>query len=71
MYRNRKQYAYTSTRELRRVFWDTFPQLNRTKVGPPSHRHYTTDTRCTFVDWLDGLHRDGMVSDRLANNATL
>jgi len=29
------------------------------------------ETRCAFVDFLDALHRDGQVTDALANRATL
>lgn len=32
---------------------------------------HNTDTRCAFVDWLDGLSKSGEVSDKLANRATL
>jgi len=71
MYRNRKAYAYTTQREIRRAFWEQFPNLSRRKIGPPEHRSYTTDTRCAFVDFIDGLHRDGQISDALAQRTTL
>jgi hypothetical protein len=32
---------------------------------------YRTDTRCAFVDFLDALHRDGQISDALADRAKL
>lgn len=66
-----KRHQYTNQRDLRAAFWDTFPNLSRKRIGPPEHRSYTTDTRCAFVDWLDMLHRDGSVSDALAQRATL
>jgi hypothetical protein len=27
--------------------------------------------RCAFVDWLDGMHRSGEISEVLADRATL
>lgn len=71
MYRNRKTYAYTTQREVRRAFWDEHPGMSRKKIGPPQHRSYTTDTRCAFVDFIDSLHRDGQISDALAQRVTL
>jgi len=32
---------------------------------------YVTDTRCAFVDYIDMLHRNGQISDALAQNITL
>lgn len=66
-----KRHQYTNQRDLRAAFWDTFPNLSRRKIGPPEHRSYTTDTRCAFVDFVDGLHRDGQISDALAQRTTL
>jgi hypothetical protein len=34
-------------------------------------RIYTTDTRCAFTDYVDAMHRDGQISDRLAQSAHL
>lgn len=32
---------------------------------------FTADTRCAFVDYIDMLHRNGQISDALAQNITL
>ena len=64
---------YTTQRQIRALFWATFPDLSRKTI--PDHagtgRMYTTDTRCTFVDFVDELCRDGEISDQLANRVTL
>jgi hypothetical protein len=64
---------YTTQRQIRALFWATFPDLSRKTI--PDHagtgRMYTTDTRCTFVDFVDELCRDGEISDQLANKVTL
>jgi hypothetical protein len=64
---------YTTQRQIRALFWATFPDLLRKTI--PDHagtgRMYTTDTRCTFVDYVEELRRDGEISDQLANRVTL
>ena len=63
----------TTQKQIRALFWATFPNLSRKTI--PDHagtgRMYTTDTRCTFVDYVDELQRDGEISEALANRATL
>jgi len=64
---------YTTQRQIRALFWATFPDLSRKTI--PDHagtgRMYTTDTRCTFVDYVEELRREGEISDQLANRVTL
>lgn len=66
-------YQITNQRALRRAFWETFPNLPRRKITNYSGngKMYPTDTRCAFIDWLDGLSKDGSISDELAQRATL
>jgi len=66
-------YRITNQRQLRREFWQTFPHLPRRKIINYSGngKMHVTDTRCAFVDWLDGLSRDGQISPELADRATL
>lgn len=67
----------TNQRDLRRLFWQEHPQLEplhrrtRNYGNTPETRQYPTDVRVAFCDWLDSLHRDGLVSHHLANNAIL
>lgn len=66
-------YEYTNQRELRRSFWELFPTLDRRKITDYSGKGkmYRTDTRCAFVDWIDGLSKDNRISDELASRASL
>ncbi len=66
-------YRITNQRQLRREFWQTFPQLPRRKIANYSGngKMHVTDTRCAFVDWLDSLSKNGDVSQDLAGRATL
>lgn len=64
----------TNQKQLRRLFWQQHPELahlHRRTVKCGDHCDYPTDVRVSFVDWLDRLHRDEQVSDRLAYRATL
>lgn len=63
----------TTQRELRRIFWATFPHLSRRKIKDYSGngKMYCTDTRVAWTDWKDSLSRDGVISQELSNNATL
>jgi len=63
----------TNQRELRRVFWQTFPTLQRRKVRSYSGQGlmHVTDTRCAWCDWVDMLSKDGTITPELADRATL
>ncbi len=67
------KYRITTQRELRRVFWQTFPNLTRRRIADYSGdgKMYVTDTRCTWCDWIDSLSKDGVISQALAYRATL
>ncbi len=58
-------------RQLRALFWETFPDLSRRHIPHGKTWIYPTDTRVTWVDWIDGLARDGQISQALAQRATL
>jgi hypothetical protein len=67
------RHEITTQKELRRRFWQENPQADRQKITHYSGKGkmHTTDTRCNFCDWLDAQHRAGLISDALANRATL
>ncbi len=67
---NRISMEMTTQSQVRAAFWDGFP------AGHPwrkkqSDGDYCADCRMEFVDFVDMLHRDGIISDRLAQNVTL
>jgi hypothetical protein len=70
-------YAFTTQRELRRHFWDQHQDdrnvTRKLRIDPYASRHdrYSTDTRIAFCKWIDGLVRDGIISQQLAQRATL
>jgi len=73
-----KTYTYTNQKQLRKAFFETFPELPRRR-----HRYswgqgnksdeliHHVDTRCAFVNWIDSLQRTGEISEALALRATL
>jgi hypothetical protein len=68
----------TTQAQIRAAFWAAHPTANRKRYPErdwthedKSTRDYCIDTRCAFVDFLDSLHRNGQISDALANRATL
>lgn len=63
----------TTQRALRKEFWATFPDLPRKKITNYSGNGtmYRTDTRVTFCDWKDVLSKNGEITQRLAQTATL
>lgn len=67
------KYRITTQKELRREFWETFPELPRDRITDYSGngKMYRTDTRCSFCDWVDALSKGGDISQELAARATL
>jgi hypothetical protein len=64
---------YLTARQVRRLFWETFPELPRRRIADYSGhgKMYPTDTRCAFVDFVDYLVKDGQISPRTADTITL
>lgn len=65
--------TYTTQAQIRAAFWQEHPTADRQKITDYSGtgKMHTTDTRCLFCDFLDRLHRDGHITEALANRATL
>lgn len=68
----------TNQKQIRAAFWEAFPDLPRRRYRYSPNRSdktaelvYPIDTRCAFVDFVDQLQRDGIISEALADRATL
>ena len=65
----------TTQRELRQRFWQDYPhfaeQARAAGVISKGQNAQCATVRCTFVDWLDVMHRNGEISGALAFRATL
>ena len=71
-------YTYTNQKQVREAFWRECSNLPGLNITPRRIRNYAgtglmhnTDTRCTFVDFVDALARNGDISEALANRVTL
>ena len=65
----------TNQRDLRRAFWIAHPhfaeQAREAGILSKRQNHHCATVRCTFVDWIDWLQREGRISSTLADRATL
>ena len=57
--------------EVRKSFWDAHPEFKQEYRATMRQNQYRTDIRCAFVDFVDGLHRDGELAEKLAERVTL
>lgn len=63
----------TTQKQVRKWFWESFPNLPRRKITNYSGngKMYPTDTRCAFSDYVDYLSKSGEISQELAQRVTL
>lgn len=68
-------YSITTQKQLRRQFWADHPhfaeQARNAGIISKGQNAQCATVRCTFVDYVDALCRDGIISASLANRATL
>jgi len=55
--------------EVIELFWGLHPDLKRNEYG--GHNDQNPTTRTAFSFFIDGLARDGGISEELASNITL
>lgn len=58
----------TTIAAVRAAFWDAHPELER---RPGRQNAQSCDTRCAFVDFVNGLARAGEITEKLAGRVTL
>ena len=60
------------SRDVRSAFWRDFAFEGKPRVfRGKSQNELPADVRAAFVDYVDGLARDGTISERLAASVTL
>lgn len=64
-------YAITTQKELRASFWRNSPQFKGERVAGKTQNDYRADIRMAWCDYVDSQHRNGAISDALADRATL
>ena len=65
------KYQITSQLMLRRTFWKHHPEFIEHYRTRKTQNDYNATIRSTWCDWLDHMRRDGVISEALANRATL
>jgi hypothetical protein len=61
-------YSIITQKEIRNQFWSRNSYL---KHGAWKQNQYSTDVRVAFCSFVEYLHRNGEISDALAQRATL
>jgi len=62
-------YSLKTIKSVRDSFWQSHPNFKR--KGNQRQNSYNADIRSAFVDYVDYLRKDGVISEKLANNVTL
>ena len=64
---------YTTQAQVRMGFWENTEGLDRSNElrFKKMTGEFRTDTRCSFVDYVDMLQKDGRISEILASKVTL
>lgn len=66
-------YQITTQKALRAAFWERHPNLQRRKIRnyAGNGKMHVTDTRCAWCDFVDAMSRGDVISQELAQRATL
>lgn len=66
---------FTTQKQVRSAFWEAYPhyeeQAREAGIFSKSQNHHCATVRCSFVDFVDLLARDGQISEVLAERVTL
>ena len=57
--------------ELRKCFWDTFPEYKKEYRKGKKQNQYKCDIRMAWVDFVDHMAESGEITRKLAGRATL
>ncbi len=63
------RHTITTQAQLRAAFWEGHPHFKR-RPGK-TQNDYPADIRVTWCDYVDTMNRCGVISDALAQRATL
>lgn len=62
---------YITIAQIREAFWEAHPEFKSEYRTRKRQNDYKADIRQAFVFWLDSIHKNGQISDKLVKNATL
>lgn len=58
-------------KEVRANFWESHPQFKSEYKKSYRQNQYRADIRMAFVDYVDHLAKDGIITNKLAYKVTL
>ena len=58
-------------KEVRNSFWSEYNQFRSDRKSCKTQNEYNATIRSAFVDYVDSLQRSGIISEKLADRATL
>jgi hypothetical protein len=65
----------TTQKQIRAAFWQSHPEhedhARRWQIKTAPQNRHNADTRTAFADFVDQLHREGQITEKLAFRATL
>lgn len=65
----------TTQKQVRNKFWAMHPsfdhQARAAGIRSKRQNHQCATVRCAFIEFVDGLQRNGDISEALANRVTL
>jgi len=65
----------TNQKTIRKCFWRAYPhfaeQAREAGIISKGQNMHCATVRCTFCDYVDALQKAGLISEALANRATL
>ena len=69
---------YTTKRAVIKAFWEANPTLSKkryryswSQLDKTAELVYPIDTRCAFVDYVDGLQKANLITEKMAESITL
>ena len=65
------EYEFEDETDVRDAFWEEHDEYISDYSADKSQNDYSAEIRTAFVDWLDNSHREGRLSDELAETVTL
>jgi hypothetical protein len=60
-----------TVKEVRNAFWNARPEHATERRSRKRQNDYSVSIRCSFVDYVDYLSRNGEISEKLAQRVTL
>ena len=71
------KHAISSQKKIRESFWNYIKDIEENNEYSKEYRvkkkqnEYSVDIRCLYCDYLDNLRNDNLISEKLADKATL